>query len=113
MMNIAIIAENSHYRSSLKTAINQIDDLNVVFDAEDFDIPAKTDFSQIQILIMDFKYYKSYKILALRYPQVKIYILCDDAESYILENVLIDIPVKNHISKMSNKSELANILKLN
>jgi len=113
MMNIAIIAENSHYRSSLKTAINQIKDLNVVFDAEDFGTIAKTDFSQIQILIMDFKYYKSYKDLARRYPQVKIYVLCDNVESYILENVLIDIPMTNYISKTSNKSELANILKLN
>jgi len=113
MTNIAIIAENSHYRDSLKTVINQIEKLNVVFDAEGFDISIKTDFSQIQILIMDFKHYKSYKDLTQQYPYIKIYILCDNVDSYILENVLIDIPNTNYISKTSNKSELANILKLN
>ena len=84
MTNIAIIEHNSFYRESLKTALNQIDDFNVVFDVDN--IALIFDFSEqqnFQIILLDWIYYQTESVMKMLqlYPNTKILILSNYIES--------------------------------
>ncbi|MEI7452588.1 MAG: hypothetical protein WCK37_05325 [Candidatus Falkowbacteria bacterium] len=88
MINIAIIENNNFYRESLKTALNQIDGFNVVFDIDN--IASFLDFMEedcFQIILIDSSNYQaeSTKKMLQLYPKATILILSNYTENYFFE----------------------------
>lgn len=53
-MNIVIIEQNKIFRESLKTVLNQIQDIEVVFDSDNFYKLENSGNYQIQLILIDF-----------------------------------------------------------
>jgi DNA-binding NarL/FixJ family response regulator len=106
LINIAIVENNSFYRESLKTALNQIDGFNVVLDVDK--IASMLDFIDeniFHIILLDSSYYQAEtlrKVIQL-YSDTKILILSDSIESYFLDQQLDGISF-DFIPKSSTKS---------
>ena len=97
MIAIAIIEKNNFYRESLKTALNQIDGFEVVFDDDNIALllDSKAEFS-FQIILLDWIYYENEvtRTIVKLYPGSKILILSNYVESSFpdiqLDGVLLD-----------------------
>jgi len=57
-MNIVIIEQNKIFRESLKTALNQVNDFKVVFDADDSRFPETISNVQVNLLLLDYSFGK-------------------------------------------------------
>jgi DNA-binding NarL/FixJ family response regulator len=55
-MNIVIIEQNKTYRESLKTALSQVNDFKVVFDAGDNRFPETISNVQVNLLLLDYSF---------------------------------------------------------
>jgi DNA-binding NarL/FixJ family response regulator len=55
-MNIVIIEQNKTYRESLKTALSQVNDFKVVFDAGDSRFPESISNVQVNLLLLDYSF---------------------------------------------------------
>ena len=53
-MNIVIIEQNKTYRESLKTALSQVNDFKVVFDADNSRFPETISHTQVNLLLIDY-----------------------------------------------------------
>jgi len=53
-MNIVIIEQNKTYRESLKTALCQVNDFKVVFDADNSRFPENISHTQVNLLLIDY-----------------------------------------------------------
>ncbi len=53
-MNIVIIEQNKIFRESLKTALNQVNDFKVVFDADNSLFPETISHAQVNLLLIDY-----------------------------------------------------------
>ena len=53
-MNIVIIEQNKTYRESLKTALCQVNDFKVVFDADNCRFPENINHTQVNLLLIDY-----------------------------------------------------------
>lgn len=109
-MNIVIIEQNKIFRESLKTALNQIPGINIVFDSDNNGCLDILSDQQIQLILIDNNMTKNKCIeiknraLAL-WPSVKFLLLT----SYKKEEYNIDInKYTNAILKNSSKKEFEN-----
>jgi len=57
-MNIVIIEQNKVYRESLKTALSQVNDFKVVFDADNCRFPETISNVQVNLLLLDYSFGK-------------------------------------------------------
>ncbi len=109
-MNIVIVELNKIFRESLKTALNQIPDFEVVFDSDNNGYFDNLSDQQIQLILIDNNITKSKcieikkKALVL-WPSVKFLILT----SFKKEECNIDLDrATNAILKNSSKNEFEN-----
>jgi len=106
-MNIAIIEKNNFYRESLKTALNQIIDFKVVFDADNiFSFYQSTDKYDFHIVLLDFTFYQNENITKIfqLLPYIRILILSNYTENCFF-NIQIDNTFLDFISKCSDKKK--------
>jgi len=115
IMNIAIVENNNFYRESLKTALNQIVDFDVVFDSDNLNsLFQNFEILDFQIILLDLIFYQPENISKIlkSMPEIKILILSNFSEKCFFENSLFDF-----IPKCSNKNlfeqKIRKLLKIN
>lgn len=105
-MNIVIIEQNKTYRESLKTALCQVNDFKVVFDADNSRFPETISHAQVNLLLIDYDLGKAVcnetiaKALSI-WPAIKILYLTNYKE----ECNLNFIQTEQAILKNSSKKE--------
>ena len=109
-MNIVIIEENKIFRESLKTALNQIPDFEVVFDADNNRYPEEISNIPVNLILIDYSAGKNKcsetmnKALLVWGTTVKFLFLTDYEEVCAINGIKTsDIILKN-----SSKKEFEN-----
>jgi DNA-binding NarL/FixJ family response regulator len=120
--NIIIIEENRLYRESLRLALSQINDFNIVLDGDTIDDIARisaVQFIDLVLLSIDVGKVNGHDPLMQlrrRFPQLKILVLLDYPETCYYENAISE-GANDAISKFSSKRtiehHLRSILKVN
>jgi len=106
--NLAIVEENRLYRESLRLALSQIDDFNIVLDGDTIDDIARisaVQFIDLVLLSIDVGKINGYDPLMQlrrRFPQLNILVLLDYPETCYYENA-ISKGANNAIPKFSGK----------
>lgn len=106
-MDIAIIECSNFYRGSLKTALNQIDDVDVVFDSDNLNSFLQSAKECIcKIILIDSCIYQNenIKMIFNLLPEIKILVLSNFIEKCFFENAITNNSI-DFISKSSNKCE--------
>jgi len=100
-MNIVIIEQNKIYRESLKVALDQIYDFNVVCDVENISYPEDLSHADINLILIDFSFGKNRcneimnKTLSV-WPGVRFLLLADYKQECIIhKDKSCDIILKN------------------
>lgn len=106
--NLAIVEENRLYRESLRLALSQIDDFNIVLDGDTIDDIARisaVQFIDLVLLSIDVGKINGYDPLMQlrrRFPQLNILVLLDYPETCYYENAISE-GANDAIPKFSRK----------
>ena len=104
-MNIIIIEQNKIYRESLKVALDQIYDFNVVCDVENISYPENISNVDINLFLIDYSLGKAkcndiINNALFKWPSVKFLLLTNyKEESNIYMNKSINVILKNSCKK--------------
>ena len=127
-MNIVIIEQNKIFRESLKTALNQVNDFKVVFDADDSRFPETISNVQVNLLLLDYSFGKITcdKTIAAAlsiWPAVRFLFLTNYKEEFAFDSMKTTGAILKNSSKkefedkirvqQTNKNEFINESKIN
>ena len=110
-INLAIVEENRLYRESLRSALSQINDFNIVLDGDSVDeivrIPTEQSIDLV-LLSVDVEKpqgYNALKQIRQLFPAMKILVLLDYPETCFYENAL-NKGANGAIPRTSGKREI-------
>ena len=111
VIKIAIVEKSKLYRESLRTALNQILDFEVVFDTGDYcEIIQFSENQNINLVLLDYSIGKTNCVKTIEQtlkqnPNLKIIILSDFVEAVYFETI-IKTGVQNVILKKTGKHDI-------
>jgi DNA-binding NarL/FixJ family response regulator len=121
-INLAIVEENRLYRESLRSALSQIADFNIMLEGDTVDdivrvlVDQSIDLVLLSVDIEKSQGYNSLKQIRQLFPTMKILVLLDYPETCYYENAISE-GANDAISKFSSKRtiehHLRSILKVN
>lgn len=112
-MNIVIIEQNKTYRESLKTALCQVNDFKVVFDADNSRFPETISHSQVNLLLIDYDLGEAAcnetiaKALSI-WPAVRFLYLTNYKEECNLHFIRTDQAIPKNSSKKEFEDKIRN-----